>query len=112
MGFRGFSLRGKENVSGEWTLVCLAYNLKRLRRMTESTGNGAGGPKSPSMHTNVDPNDTRASTEEGPLRRIIDTISRSLPRSGRRIHRKTCANSDTLLAAVISRFWIVQNNEY
>jgi len=24
MGFRGFSLRGKENVSGEWTLVCLA----------------------------------------------------------------------------------------
>ena len=30
MGFRGFSLRGKEKVSGEWTLVCLAYNLKRL----------------------------------------------------------------------------------
>ena len=33
MGFRGFSLRGKEKVSGEWTLVCLAYNLKRLHGM-------------------------------------------------------------------------------
>ena len=33
MGFRGFSLRGKEKVSGEWTLVCLAYNLRRLHRM-------------------------------------------------------------------------------
>jgi transposase len=30
IGFRGFSLRGKEKVEGEWTLVCLAYNLKRM----------------------------------------------------------------------------------
>ena len=30
IGFRQFSLRGLLNVSGEWTLVCLAYNLKRL----------------------------------------------------------------------------------
>jgi transposase len=48
MGFRGFSLRGKEKVSGEWTLVCLAYNLRRLHRMVGSATNGAGGPKSPS----------------------------------------------------------------
>jgi hypothetical protein len=48
MGFRGFSLRGKEKVSGEWTLVCLAYNLRRLHRMGGSATNGAGGPKSPS----------------------------------------------------------------
>jgi transposase len=30
MGFRGFSLRGKTKVNLEWTLVTLAYNLKRL----------------------------------------------------------------------------------
>ena len=30
MGFRSFSYRGLELVSGEWSLVCLAYNLKRL----------------------------------------------------------------------------------
>lgn len=33
MGFRGFLLRGLEKVKGEWTLVCLSYNLKRLHRM-------------------------------------------------------------------------------
>jgi hypothetical protein len=30
MGFRQFSLRGLLAAAGEWTLVCLAYNLKRL----------------------------------------------------------------------------------
>ena len=30
MGFRQFSLRGLTAVAGEWNLVCLAYNLKRL----------------------------------------------------------------------------------
>jgi transposase len=30
MGFRRFSLRGLAKVRGEWTLVTLAYNLKRL----------------------------------------------------------------------------------
>ena len=30
MGFRRFSLRGREKVSLEWRLVCLSYNLKRL----------------------------------------------------------------------------------
>ena len=30
MGFRQFSLRGLKNVTGEWTLVCLAWNLKRI----------------------------------------------------------------------------------
>lgn len=29
LGFRQFSLRGLLAVAGEWTLVCLAYNLKR-----------------------------------------------------------------------------------
>ena len=30
MGFRRFSLRGLENVRGEWDLVCLALNARRL----------------------------------------------------------------------------------
>jgi len=33
LGFRQFRLRGHEKVSLEWTLVCLAYNMKRLHRM-------------------------------------------------------------------------------
>jgi transposase len=31
LGFRQFSLRGLLAVAGEWCLVCLAYNLKRLQ---------------------------------------------------------------------------------
>ena len=31
LGFRQFSLRGLEGADGEWTLVCLAFNLKRLQ---------------------------------------------------------------------------------
>jgi transposase len=31
MGFRQFSLRGSVAIAGEWSLVCLAYNLKRLQ---------------------------------------------------------------------------------
>mgnify|MGYP003530406401 FL=1 len=30
LGFRQFSLRGLKKVTGEWTLVCLAWNLKRM----------------------------------------------------------------------------------
>ena len=33
MGFRGFMLRGKEAVSGEWDLVCMAYNIKKLHSL-------------------------------------------------------------------------------
>ena len=31
LGFRRFSLRGLEQVQGEWNLVCLALNVKRLQ---------------------------------------------------------------------------------
>jgi transposase len=33
IGFTKFSLRGLDAVSGEWSLVCTAYNLKRLYRL-------------------------------------------------------------------------------
>ena len=32
--FAGFSLRGLEKVEGEWTLVALAYNCKRLHKLS------------------------------------------------------------------------------
>jgi len=34
MGFRQFSLRGLAKVNGEWNLVCLALNLRRMHRMS------------------------------------------------------------------------------
>ena len=30
MGFRQFSLRGLQNATGEWWLICLAFNVRRL----------------------------------------------------------------------------------
>ena len=30
LGFRQFSLRSLKKVTGEWALVCLAWNLKRM----------------------------------------------------------------------------------
>lgn len=33
LGFRQFSLRGLAQVRGEWILVCLAYNIKRLHTL-------------------------------------------------------------------------------
>lgn len=34
LGFRQFSLRGLSAVAGEWSLVCLAFNLKRLHTLS------------------------------------------------------------------------------
>jgi hypothetical protein len=33
LGFRQFSLRGLEAATGEWCLVCVAFNLKRLHAL-------------------------------------------------------------------------------
>ena len=33
LGFRQFSLRGEPAVTGEWCLVCVAFNLKRLHSL-------------------------------------------------------------------------------
>ena len=33
LGFTAFSLRGLDKVSGEWDLVTLAYNCKRLHKL-------------------------------------------------------------------------------
>ena len=36
MGFRQFLLRGLDLVAGEWDLVCIAYNIKRLYALSPS----------------------------------------------------------------------------
>jgi hypothetical protein len=36
LGFRQFLLRGLNKVSGEWNLVCTAYNLKRLHTLRQA----------------------------------------------------------------------------
>lgn len=38
MGFRQFSLRGLNKVSGEWHLVCLAWNVKRMAKLRPKFG--------------------------------------------------------------------------
>jgi transposase len=42
MGFRQFSLRGLAQVTGEWGLVCLAYDLKRLSVLLASAKTAMG----------------------------------------------------------------------
>ena len=38
LGFRQFSLRGLTAVAGEWCLVCLAFNLKRMHSLYQAHG--------------------------------------------------------------------------
>jgi hypothetical protein len=33
LGFRQFLLRGLDSVAGEWSLVCIGWNLKRLHAL-------------------------------------------------------------------------------
>ena len=42
LGFTGFSLRGLDKVTGEWDLVALAHNCKRLHKLS-LTARGAPG---------------------------------------------------------------------
>jgi hypothetical protein len=37
LGFRQFLLRGLNKASGEWRLVCLAWNLKRMAALRPQT---------------------------------------------------------------------------
>ena len=47
LGFEQFSLRGLQKVTLEWNLVCVAYNLKRLHRLTSPAQDKPKAPKSP-----------------------------------------------------------------
>jgi transposase len=46
LGFRQFSLRGLAQVNGEWILVCLAYNIKRLHTLLGGTVPATAPPAS------------------------------------------------------------------
>ncbi len=48
-GFRGFSVRGKEKVAGEFSLVCATHNIKKIIR---STFKGLIPPKSEKLTLN------------------------------------------------------------
>lgn len=45
MGFRRFLLRGLPSVQGEWSLVCTAYNLKRLHKLVQPNKGKGKGPQ-------------------------------------------------------------------
>ena len=49
LGFRQFSLRGLKKVQGEWSLVTLALNLRRMARM-EAVPKAAPKRRSPPAH--------------------------------------------------------------
>ena len=38
LGFRQFLLRGESSVWGEWGLVCIGFNLKRMHRLVYGLG--------------------------------------------------------------------------
>ena len=40
MGFRRFSVRGLRKVQGEWALVCLALNMKRMQGLQPARRKG------------------------------------------------------------------------
>jgi transposase len=85
MGFRGFSLRGKEKVSGEWTLICLAYNLRRLHGMIGGTKNGGGRPKSPPLGRDL-----------SPTSRAGDWLGRIIRKISKRTHALTAESTPEL----------------
>ena len=45
LGFRQFHLRGLAAVSGEWTLVTMAWNLKRLFKLSQPPRSAAACPE-------------------------------------------------------------------
>ena len=40
MGFRRFSMRGKEKAETEWQLVCLSYNLRKMFNLLQGCAHG------------------------------------------------------------------------
>lgn len=44
-GFSGFSVRGKERVEGEFSLVCTVHNVKKILRALRSRSICLGGAR-------------------------------------------------------------------
>jgi hypothetical protein len=47
LGFEQFSLRGLQKATLEWNLLCVAYNLKRLHKLTSPPQEKPKAPKTP-----------------------------------------------------------------
>ena len=70
LGFRQFHLRGLDGASGEWTLVSMAWNLKRLFNLTQQS------PPTADPRSNV--RSWPESRLAGPLHKPVDPKSQSL----------------------------------
>lgn len=89
MGFRRFSLRGKEQAQAEWTLVCTAYNLKRLFNLinqrqksvqtTQSEGIKAENASKSNVFAKID---TIKRHQAWQLKDILTSLTSSLDRFG------------------------------
>jgi len=45
MGFRQFLLRGLDRVRGEWSLVTMAWNIKRMFALSYGSAHGRSAPE-------------------------------------------------------------------
>ncbi len=72
LGFRQFSLRGLPAATGEWCLVCLAFNLKRLHTLLQGDARLLGGRGNPGAGADpaVRPR-SAVSTALSPLWRVV-----------------------------------------
>ncbi len=72
LGFRQFSLRGLPAATGEWCLVCLAFNLKRLHTLLQGDARRLGGRGNPGAGADpaVGPR-SAVSTALSPLWRVM-----------------------------------------
>ena len=83
LGFRQFSLRGLPGAAGEWCLVCLAFNLKRLHTLLQGDARRLGGLNIPCAGAN--PAVGAGSAVSTPLSRLWRVTTRQRPHwSGRR----------------------------
>ena len=82
LGFRQFHLRGKQKVQGEWTLVALAYNLKRLHNLSRGGASPFDSHRSPARTGAHKPAPTLPAVRNAIFGHLI-----------RHIARLTCKNS-------------------
>ena len=81
LGFRQFTLRGFERICGEWTLVTIAYNLRRLFQLRN-------GPKGAAGQVSDGKTAGPVAKAAGP---IADRFSRWGAMAARRLHRVVAA---------------------
>ena len=79
MGFRRFSLRGLEQVRGEWSLVCMSYNLKRLFNLKTQREKSAQMAKKAANQPKTHSQDEMLAAFFYKLTELLHTASQFLP---------------------------------